>query len=496
MSRKAKEIERAKQLGTFSTPGCLVATLGYSQIKHPQLPTNIAIVLWLPKADVERHALTLQERLGHLLPAVQRVLMTAEAGACPPDAVFIVDCTPLIPAGACPHTIVDAEGTVNGPLGKLLGKPVGRLLEKMLTGHRGRVTLVTFEGGAQLALRLLQAAQNDHGLKEGALDRLVLLHPRLSAAAVNTLLTKPVKTQMVVDVYYESEAALDKRDVMVRHTYAKGRSRILVPDPIGATYSHGGGLYMSLLSNRRGLREGASELEMNCLQVNPEEADSVGQSVFWGELTFEMSRATKMPTAVLVDLDPYKIAQAALAASAPSESVQWTPPVPSEPSAPRVTPSAQSNRPPAASDASAPASRWVGALVLRGNRCVLVRSLASPPEWSGMRIPYVELGATESPIDGAMRAASRYCDIDGQAELEVLPHIPPAALYVDGPQSERLCVLVYALYSVQPPQQGPLEDADLTDEDDLYDWYELTRLSSDADDTLMTPRLPLTLPRL
>ena len=32
-----------------------------------------------------------------------------------------------------------------------------------------------------------------------------------------------------------------------------------------------------------------------------------------------------------------------------------------------------------------------GALVLRGNRCVLVRSLSSPPEWPGVRLPFVAL---------------------------------------------------------------------------------------------------------
>ena len=32
-------------------------------------------------------------------------------------------------------------------------------------------------------------------------------------------------------------------------------------------------------------------------------------------------------------------------------------------------------------------------------------------------------------------------------------------------------VYAHALYAARPPPPGALEDADLTDDDDLYDWY-------------------------
>ena len=54
MSRKAKDVVFAKAIGSFNTAGCLVASLGYSQIKPPELPADIAIVLWLPESDDER----------------------------------------------------------------------------------------------------------------------------------------------------------------------------------------------------------------------------------------------------------------------------------------------------------------------------------------------------------------------------------------------------------------------------------------------------------
>lgn len=440
MSRKAKELAEAKSTGACATPSCLVASLGYSPIKASQYPADVAIVLWLPEEDEGPRPASLTERVGELLPTVQQVLMASDAGGSPPGAIFLVDCLPLVPAGSSLCSIVDAEcGT--GPLGKQLGKPLGRFLEKLLSGFRGRVSLVAFEGVAQLALRLLHAAPNDHGLKEGRVNRLVLLRPRLSAAVVNTLLSKPVKTQMALDVYYESAAALEKRDVMVRHAYSLGQSHIL--EPLRAAYSSG--LHTSLLSENAGVSP-----DVPGTRVDPEAIDTVGRSVFWTELSFEMIPTSKMTAPVLIDIDPFEIEQA-VPASVLSAA-------PTAHSAPEASPSH-------VGEMSGLTSSWVGALVLRGNRCVLARSLASPPAWSGMRIPLVELNPDESAGDGALRAASEHCDIEGSEELELLP-LPPAAMYLDG-----RCVHVHALYAVHPPPDGPLEEADITDEEDLYDWY-------------------------
>ena len=113
----------------------------------------------------------------------------------------------------------------------------------------------------------------------------------------------------------------------------------------------------------------------------------------------------------------------------------------------------------------------VGTLILRGNRCVLARSLMEPPVWKGMRIPMVTLRPDESPIDGAIRAASEHCDIEEVVEnireLERVSEVAPASLYLEDGQH----ALIYVLYAARPPPPGALEDADLTDEDDLYDWY-------------------------
>ena len=98
-----------------------------------------------------------------MLPAVQRVLMTAPHDASPPGAVFIVDCSPLVPSGTKASAIIDKEETA-GTLGKQLGKPVGRLLEKLLVGFRAAQP-VGVEAGASLALGLLKAPPAEHGLE-------------------------------------------------------------------------------------------------------------------------------------------------------------------------------------------------------------------------------------------------------------------------------------------------------------------------------------------
>lgn len=449
MSRKVREVAQARSTNRYEAPGCLVASLGYSPIKPTQLPDDVAIVLWLPETEVIPRPDTLAKRLGSVLPAIQRVLMNGDAATALPTAIFVIDCT-QINASSDRHdlrSIVDAETEAGGALGKKLGKPVGRFLEKLLCGHRGRVSLVALGGGAQLALRLLQAEPSERGIKEGVVKRLVLLRPRLSAAAIYVLLSKPsTKAQnMDLDVYYESTTALEKRDVMLRHAYARGTSHVLTAVSGGANCI-GTELCVSLLCNS----SDCQAVEEGTL-VDPEALDSMGRSVFWSELYFAMHKETKQQEAVQLDLDVYELARAATPTTTQCD----------------CCPSTAALAGNAAEQQGSEETDCVGALVLRGNRCVLVRSLASPPVWSGMRIPFVQRSASESALDGAIRAAAEHCDCDTD-ELELLPYVPPAVLYldVDG-RTEQRSVLIYALYAVSAPPPGPLENVDMSDDEEL-----------------------------
>ena len=448
--RKARAVATAKDSGAYVTAGCLSASLGYSAPKPSNLPSNLAVVLWLPE-EAPKASASLPSRVGHVLPAVQRVLMSTEAS--PPDAIFLIDCTPLVPVGQSARAIMDKESSAvgaDGQLGKSISKPVSRILDRLCAGCRdSSITLVGVDGGAPLALALLQ-----HHKGVGTISRVVLLRPHLSAAVVNALLVKPSTTAPpALDVLYASERDRQRRDAAVRHAFPTGDSRVL-----DSHVSVGKTLYAALLS-----RHDFHHLDFAHLEgalVEPEQVDAVGRSVWWNEWSFELNRHTKQPEAVVSDLDPADVARAAVPGS-PASVVAAAPAAAPAPTAATAAASGADGQ-----------QQWVGALVLRGSRCVLVRSLETPPAWKGLRVPTVALRPGEAAAAGAARAAVELCDIE-EAEIVALPHIPPAALYLDGGRGH---ALIYPFYAAQPPPADAdgrivLENADLTDEEDLYDWY-------------------------
>eukprot|EP00927_Polykrikos_kofoidii_P081982 TRINITY_DN8005_c0_g1_i1.p1 TRINITY_DN8005_c0_g1~~TRINITY_DN8005_c0_g1_i1.p1 ORF type:complete len:328 (+),score=55.20 TRINITY_DN8005_c0_g1_i1:118-1101(+) len=110
----------------------------------------------------------------------------------------------------------------------------------------------------------------------------------------------------------------------------------------------------------------------------------------------------------------------------------------------------------------------VGGLILRGNRCVLARSLDG--EWEGMRIPWIAADRGETIAAAALRAVVELCDIEAE-EVYVLAKVPPVAIAVPSVPQIRVC----ALYAKNPPPPGPLEAADCEDPEDAYDWYTFPR---------------------
>jgi len=111
----------------------------------------------------------------------------------------------------------------------------------------------------------------------------------------------------------------------------------------------------------------------------------------------------------------------------------------------------------------------VGALVLRGNRCILCRSLTG--EWPGMRIPSWSAEPGEDGPTTAWKAISELCEIeDGQAKL--VAGLPPVNTYEIG--SNRIWpVPIFAFYAANPPPAGGNPDEE--DPEDNYDWYTFPR---------------------
>ena len=57
-----------------------------------------------------------------------------------------------------------------------------------------------------------------------------------------------------------------------------------------------------------------------------------------------------------------------------------------------------------------------------------------------------------------------HCEIDGEEEVRVVPFIPHGVVY--RPNSRPVILTLVVLEAVHPPPEGPLEDADIEDEDD------------------------------
>ena len=103
--------------------------------------------------------------------------------------------------------------------------------------------------------------------------------------------------------------------------------------------------------------------------------------------------------------------------------------------------------------------KLIGGLILRGNHCVLIRSLSG--EWEGMRLPWSAADAEEAGSDAAVRIVSELCDIE-VGEVEALD-LAPVTIAVPG-----MTISLYALYAVNPPPAGFV--ADVEDPEDVYDW--------------------------
>ena len=197
----------------------------------------------------------------------------------PPGAIFIVDCTPLVPAGGIARDVVDKEvsdarASDEVCLGKQINRPVSRILDRLCAGYRGRTTLVGVEAGAPLALSLLEyGATLGAARRSGAaVERVVLPRPYLSAAA-NALLVRPACAPPLLDVHCESAKDIQRREVAVRHAFPKGDSCVLDPH-----VAMSGALYSALLSH------GASCVGPSPADVrpalDPDAIDSAGRAVF------------------------------------------------------------------------------------------------------------------------------------------------------------------------------------------------------------------------
>lgn len=383
MSRKSKICDEEKK--AFARPRAWVCSAGYGPAKARNGLLD-GTALFLTVSDEGEFAAVVKHS-----GAAEALLLGENA---PVGLVTLVDLAPLEPWASLDEELSSPK------LGKRLGKPVIRSLQKLTLGCHA-VTLAAAGPLAPLALKLALCSE-----RALPLERVVALDLELSPAAVNGLLTGRAAVKTPVDAVFADAAHRTKRSAALRHVFPRGCDL----DRDEETYAAWG-------------LPPAVDLAA---------ADEAGRRLWFGRLEAEMSRVTKQYELEVDDVTAAVVASVAAPSLPPPAGVGSQPP-------------------------------RAGALVARGNRCVLCRSA----DWKGMRIPAVESEAPGEPAEG-LRAFAARCDVDPD-DVVPLAHVPPLALYHEG------ITTVHFFEARHPPPDGPLEDADLSDEDDAYDWYTFDR---------------------
>eukprot|EP00584_Thalassiosira_punctigera_P024831 CAMPEP_0172555256 /NCGR_PEP_ID=MMETSP1067-20121228/58321_1 /TAXON_ID=265564 ORGANISM="Thalassiosira punctigera, Strain Tpunct2005C2" /NCGR_SAMPLE_ID=MMETSP1067 /ASSEMBLY_ACC=CAM_ASM_000444 /LENGTH=963 /DNA_ID=CAMNT_0013343771 /DNA_START=275 /DNA_END=3163 /DNA_ORIENTATION=- len=320
-----------------------------------------------------------------------------------------------------------------------LVKGFGRTLLRTLQRLELRNVVLMAEGemcSVLLKLYALYGAHTDRFAKE-----ICMLRPVLPPEFVNAHLV-PMGRRMnggrrpPVNLIFKDEASRDKRLGIVRCVFPEGTTNMLP-----------GGNVVSFFD----ATEGYAAAESN-LGYDPDYCDEMGKSLFLSRLTVEMNRRTKQ----------YERR---------SEDV----------TSDLMTVVERKNDPEESLDVSKfdwkVCERHVGALVLRGNRCVLVRSLKG--KWNGMRIPSVAVRDGESVEDAAVRAVVEQTEVDA-SEAATVDMISPITVYA--PNGRPIVMKLLVLYATAPPPDGPLEEADMEDDETPYDWYTYTNAVNRLDE--------------
>lgn len=470
MSRKARISQESRQ--DWNTVRSWTAQRGYAPFKPTNGHLHDAIVILQHQSNVsDTHALK------DMAPIIQRLLF-AEPGDSsdeekdnitkqntPIPLVIVVEFTGLL------HIRYDDdnEGISNSEVfldeaaqpqfGKRIEKPVVRFLQRL---HLRNATVVAHGACCPFAMKLLSPSVN-RSLTDNV-ARLVLLKPTIPGKFVNAHLVGASLTSRLQTVEllcaYASDGAKKKRDAVLRHYCPQGKSitwadeldqdhmevllALLAEGSLekprnGNCSSHGGHGHGH--SHGRGHAHGQQPPDERYV-FDDECYDDLGKRVFFSELTIVMDPDSKMDVQV-------------------SELVGWDDINP---------PSISFGKDHDGNGEIVNVEDCVhecGAVILRGNRIVLCRSLETPER---MSIPcsVLDVCCNEKPMACALRSIDEKCDIEDPTEqVKALQHLPPVRLF--RPNGENKIVDVYFMYALNPPPSDNLSDDE--DFEDVYDWY-------------------------
>ena len=324
---------------------------------------------------------------------------------------------------------LEAECKTRDVLGKDCGRPIAKALARLLMRAPTGATLVARGALAGVALKL--ALTRDAHAATCNVSRVVLIEPLLTAVAVNGLLAckTPPARRITVDASFADEDTQMRRGPAIAAACGEGIS-VIAPD------DGGDAVLRAFLPRADDDAEAAVEAVFGA-------EDSRGRRLRCAEVTVDMSPLTKQPEQRFDDVTTADLLSAARGDDAVDE-------------------------PAAACDADDKGEARVAALVVRGGRCILARSLKTPKAWEGMRLPSAPAVVGEDAVAGARRAiaAQLGVDIEDQGDqMAPLADMPQLTLYR---ASGGISTVVF-MKALQPPVE-PQEDYDLSDDEDDYDW--------------------------
>jgi len=306
-------------------------------------------------------------------------------------------------------------------LTKKCGKKLLKIFQKLLL----KQVIVAAQG--ELCAVLLKLFQALHRVDSDLISELWLLHPELSTKYINTHLVKVNPRKFSAKLNVVSKPSSNSRVSVLKHYFPIGTELTIAGDANNSFTT------IAQSNDSMAPPEGYS----------PDYCNDLGKTLFMSQLKVEMNRSSKQYERHCIDIT----SDLMLVSLPPKDMEQKEETI--------MNVKDWSN-----------CERHVGALVLRGNRCVLARSLSH--EWKGMRIPSVVPKPDESSHAAAVRAVVEFTEVEA-TEVRVLKHVLPVSIYA--PNGRYILVELYPLYSTEPPPDGPLEDADLEDDETPYDWY-------------------------
>ena len=420
MSRKSREDQSAwkmPSLYAFVAEYAPFKTKGYQPIENT--------LIWLCNSQVQ-YAEDGRHKMYQLAGPIQQELLHGNPRF---SLVLVIDVAGMFESNG-EYEEALAKEIEEVDLTKKFGKLLLRLFQRLLLSQ----VVVAAQGTlCAILLKLYQATVKIDGSHSNKMiSELWLLHPELSVKYINTHMVVNASSQRIskfpVQLNIVHKKSMTSRVSVLKHFFSVIGTQLVIDREANN--------WFEIISHRK-------DFVAKPTQYNPDSFNDFGKKLFLSVVKVEMNRHTKQYERISEDITSDLIEIRATEKINGQEivldrsTIDWS-----------------------------TCERHIGALILRGNRCVLARSLSQ--EWTGMRIPSVIPKPDETPHVTATRAVVEFTKVDA-TEVRILANVLPVAMY--GPNDRPILVELYPVYATEPPPDGALENQDMEDDETPYDWY-------------------------